>query len=304
VIILQGERERVETLRFSPDGRRLVALGEQLLQFWEDVSAGSKPEVFSPRWARSVRFTPDGQKLLLGGYAFAVLDLATKQSTPIAREHETFVQFDLTPDGQAVVFVQMDTRQAQPGRLYRRRLSDLSTSEWAVSSPYRSSSPPLFLADGKRFVVFESWAEMHPFRFGMAYVTRDVTTGAVLSELVRERDEDFEDPVHTAYGGLIAARRGNRIAVFRADDFATRPTVIRNDNRKAFTGLAFHPSGRFLAATSNDATVKFYDTTTWRLAHAFDWDVGRLRSIAFSPDGMLAAAGGDKGKIVIWDFDL
>ena len=68
--------------------------------------------------------------------------------------------------------------------------------------------------------------------------------------------------------------------------------------------MAFHPSGRFLATTSNDATVKLYDTSTWRVAQAFDWGVGRLRSIAFSPDGMLAAAGGYKGRIVVWDVDL
>jgi hypothetical protein len=40
------------------------------------------------------------------------------------------------------------------------------------------------------------------------------------------------------------------------------------------------------------------------VVQVFDWDVGRLRSTAFSPDGMLAAAGGDAGKIVLWDVDL
>jgi hypothetical protein len=40
------------------------------------------------------------------------------------------------------------------------------------------------------------------------------------------------------------------------------------------------------------------------VARAFNFDIGRLRSVAFSPDGMLAAVGGDRGKIVLWDVDL
>jgi WD40 repeat protein len=78
---------------------------------------------------------------------------------------------------------------------------------------------------------------------------------------------------------------------------------IRNDTRKYFTGLAFHPSGKWLAVTSNDATVKFYDTESWAVAKAYTWDIGRLRSVAFSSDGTLAAAGADAGKIVVWDVD-
>jgi WD40 repeat protein len=83
-----------------------------------------------------------------------------------------------------------------------------------------------------------------------------------------------------------------------------RSESAQNENSHQFTGIAFHPSGRYLAATSNDATVKLYDTTTWQVAKTYTWDIGRMRSIAFSPDGTLAAAGSDTGKVVVWDVDL
>jgi hypothetical protein len=36
---------------------------------------------------------------------------------------------------------------------------------------------------------------------------------------------------------------------------------------------------------------------------AYTWKLGKLRSIAFSADGTLAAAGTGKGQVV-WDVDL
>ncbi len=103
---------------------------------------------------------------------------------------------------------------------------------------------------------------------------------------------------------LIANVFAKDISIFARGPGLRKLLTLRNDNRKEFTSIAFHSSGRFLAATSNDATVKLYDTTTWEVARTFTWDIGRMRSIAFSPDGTLAAAGSDKGKVVVWDVDL
>ncbi len=43
---------------------------------------------------------------------------------------------------------------------------------------------------------------------------------------------------------------------------------------------------------------------TWKVEAEFAWQLGELRCLAFSSDGMLAAAGGTGKKIVVWDVDL
>jgi WD40 repeat protein len=81
------------------------------------------------------------------------------------------------------------------------------------------------------------------------------------------------------------------------------PRLIRNDNRKDFTSIAFHPNGRRLYAASNDGTIHLFHTETWERVERFSWRIGRPKSVAVNADGTLAAAGGDDGEIVIWDVD-
>ena len=63
---------------------------------------------------------------------------------------------------------------------------------------------------------------------------------------------------------------------------------------------AFTPDGRLLA-TAAGRTVRLWDVVAAREIERYDWQVGAVRSVAFSPDGMTAAAAGHKKAIVIWD---
>jgi WD40 repeat protein len=139
-----------------------------------------------------------------------------------------------------------------------------------------------------------------------AVVTHDLSTGRVLRASAPGPGQVGRITVALSHG-FVAQLKEWQLCVWRVDDANDwrQPIAnMKNDQHRHFTDLAFHPSGRFLAATSNDATVKFYDTTNWDISRTFTWDIGKMRSIAFSPDGTLAAAGSDKGKVVIWDVDF
>jgi WD40 repeat protein len=84
----------------------------------------------------------------------------------------------------------------------------------------------------------------------------------------------------------------------RVGELATRATRL-------FRGPVFHPSGRFLAAggANLEGGVFAWDTTTWQELAGYHWPVGPVMKVAFRPDGMVAAAAGEKGQITVWDVD-
>jgi WD40 repeat protein len=83
----------------------------------------------------------------------------------------------------------------------------------------------------------------------------------------------------------------------------TPPLTRASTSRMQFTDAAFSPNGRWHATTTNDTTVTMWDTATWQPARRYGWKVGRLRAVAFAPDGLTCAAGSDSGKVVLFDVD-
>jgi len=58
-----------------------------------------------------------------------------------------------------------------------------------------------------------------------------------------------------------------------------------------------------LGSGSGEGEIRLWDTASCKVVARLNWEIGASHGLAFSPDGMTAAAAGHKGKIVIWDID-
>jgi len=56
-----------------------------------------------------------------------------------------------------------------------------------------------------------------------------------------------------------------------------------------------------LALACGDPLVRWSDGTTGPGRGEFDCDIGDATAVAFSPDGHLCAAGGQDGRVAIWE---
>jgi WD40 repeat protein len=66
-------------------------------------------------------------------------------------------------------------------------------------------------------------------------------------------------------------------------------------------GAAVSPDGKSFATACADGVVRFWAAAGGKPLSSLDFQAGGLGSVAFSPDGMIGAAGTLDGRIVLWD---
>ena len=298
-----GRKDRIDHLAFSPDGRAVVASSEYVVRYWPEIRAGAHSVwVNSPFRSRRAVFADGGKALLFSTSRLWRADLTTARVIPLTVEN-IYTRYHVSPDARFVLVEEHDTGATPTTTLALHPATDLTAGGrlWARVAPGNHYSRAHFVADGARIVRHEG--EWNGGRSEQHVVTYDAATGEPVA-----RSPVVRDLVHATEaapdGRWMVGLRDAWLYYWPVTAECGAAGYFRNDSPKHFTDAAFHPSSRFLALTSNDKTVKLYDTTTWEVARTFTWDVGKMRSICFSPDGTLAAAGTDKGQVVVWDVDL
>jgi WD40 repeat protein len=286
MIILEGVRQDVEALTFSPDGRLLLVGGSAArVQVWTAEGRRLKGILGPTGPHRAVAFLPDGLILSATGHGEIRVGPADGPTATV-RHHPRAVWHHaaLAAGGKAVLLCGGCSRPY----MECRTVPGLELV-WE-HRPERYTARLCACPDG-RFVVGDNDSIR-------------LIDGATGKDVGPSASHQVGTPALAVSpdGSLLAVAANYQLEVIRLADWSS-VGVARGMGRKHFTDVAFHPSGRFLMASSNNETVRIFDTSLSEVA-SFDWEVGRVRRVAFSPDGMRAAAAGQSGDVVVWDFDL
>jgi WD40 repeat protein len=243
----------VRALALSPDGTRLVAMGDRTdgLRVW-DVASRRQVATYKTAettlWA--VAYRPDGAHVaVLGpGHVIEVLDVATGERVATAEAGERLEAFAArrslaySPDGRLLAGPyegnQVGLWEAQTYRL----VGTLPGHEGTVLSVS-------FSADGRRLVsggadsLIKVW---------------DVESKVCRLTLRGHADEVFAAVFHPD-GSCIASGGGDRLV--RLWDATTGEELVRLPGHSDYVySLAFSPDGKTLVSSSGDFTVRLWDT--------------------------------------------
>jgi WD40 repeat protein len=317
VRILQATAKRPVSLLAFGAGR-LVAGGTGGFDVW-DLSTGEQRHVpssgSSSAWPvcavdpRGRWFcTTDTTK---GCRLFPLGDVEGVGRLPGRLDDQRAYAFAVSPDGGRAVV----SRGIAPyNRLECWEAGDPWRLAWAFrdgkrcgEGPYFSVGPGwwsfavAFSPDGGRVAALERRWDAARSRSFSHLILRDVGSGKRLAEAAIGETRN--------QSALHFLRDGKRLAVLSGDaalDIWAPPKKKQlahvRPRGPSFQALAVHPSGRFIA-TAEGTTVVYRSADTLRELKAFRWGVGKPRCLAFSEDGTLGAAGGDRGQVALWDID-
>ena len=289
--VLDGHRDYVQSLAFSPDGAILLCGGrsEPTVKLW-DMASGSLRGTIGPPpqtllagktyHVHALAINADGSILAWGGGQPWTVKLWNPLTGDLrqAQEQQTadIQAVAVSPDGSIVATAGGDKTvrlwDGATGRLQRT----LDGTERVLSLAFSPDGSLLVSGEYRNKLMFwdVSSGELQHTLAGPSYVgslafTRD---GSVLASS-HYRNVVLWD---------VAARERRR----QLGGYTTSPTCV-----------AFHPDGSILATCGG--AVKLWDVGTGDLRRTLEGFDKPPRCVAFSPDGTILAVG-DRGTVKLW----
>lgn len=293
--ILKGHAsgKPIYALSFSRDGKHLASSAQdETIRLWDLFTGRGQIVNRSDSWI--VDFDPTNTRLLFNDsfpHGHVILNLDGDARTPL--QPATYGTAIFSHDGKTVIVSEGNAIHFHDAASGNRLRSDPLTavSRFLVSK----------VSQDGRLIAGCGWLNGSQQGNGYPAIVLEFPSGL---EVARFNDAtSYNNDLAIAADGRFLA--GTASTYLRVWEVESRRLVFQDQpNKKRIChGVAFSPDGRWMASTHYDHSVRLYSTSDWSVQRTWDWGIGPTTAVTFAPDGLRVAAGGKKGKIVIWDID-
>jgi eukaryotic-like serine/threonine-protein kinase len=325
-----GHTRAVRRAIFSPDGRRLLSVGEDKKIIVWDFAQRKRIATLADHtdWVTRIAFSPDGKWLATGSRdkTIIVWDADTLQRITVLREHHGEVRaVGFSPDSRVMASASYDP--------------DVRTILWGVGRWERVAEIPegsgysnlVFSPDSKFLITAANqwevntgtrarrgaerfqgnWRAEAPDRETLVCATADGwvnfwdvkqfwRTGQLrLLQRYRAHHDDARAAAFSPNGRLLATGADDIILW----DAKSRALITHFKYPSIVWSVEFSPDGNWLISTHGDGSILLWNVEDRQLAGNLNEHSGPVRSVAYSSDGTHIASASEDGTVLIWNAD-
>jgi WD40 repeat protein len=316
---LQGVKEAVQCVVFSPDGKTLASTGSDRYIRLREHGTGKplalwKAEDYA---ILALAFAPDGKTLAAGCFnrSIRIWDIATqKEVEGLAAGQPTISALAFSPDGKTLAGSFGDRLKSDAGG----GVALWDTVSWqmkdALRCPRGKQQPSLLSSDNwvekgvkANTAKFGCVQDVRWSRDGKSLVLATGMRGVVLWDVAGKKPRAVFEQANARSadlapdGSFIAAADSTCINLF--DTATGEKRALPKSHRKTVWSVAISPDSRWILSGAKDGIVCLWEAASGRLLASYDWGIGTVHHVCFAPDGMTAAVAGHEGTVVVWDVD-